>query len=312
MHKDRVIAYASRQLKINEKKYTTHELELGAVVFALKIWRHYLYGTKCIIYIDHKSLQHIFNKKELNMRQRRWIELMNDYECDIRYHPGKENVVVDALSRKEHTKPRRLKALTMTIHSNLNAQIREAQLEALKEENVGREDLRGMDKNFELKDDGTHYFMNRIWTPKFGDIRSLVLEEAHRSRYSVHPGFDKMYLDLKTSYWWPNMKVDIATYVGKILTCSEVKEEHQKPSGLLQQPEIPDWIWEQISMDFITKLPKTPSGYDTIWVVVDRLTKSAHFPTNERNRQNGKVDENVSHGNCQTSQSANFYYLQQR
>ncbi|KAD5961707.1 hypothetical protein E3N88_13180 [Mikania micrantha] len=111
MQNDKVIAYASRQLKVHEKNYTTHDLELGAVVFALKIWRHYLYGTKCMIYTDHKSLQHILDQKMLNMRQRRWVELLNDYDCEIRYHPGKANVVADALSRKERVKPLRVKAL---------------------------------------------------------------------------------------------------------------------------------------------------------------------------------------------------------
>ena len=103
------------------------------------------------------------------------------------------------------------------------------------------------------------------------------MEEAHRTKYSVHPGSDKMYLDLKKQYWWPNMKAEIATFVGKCLTCAKVKVEHQKPSGLLQQPEIPEWKWKMITMDFITDLPKCPSGYDTIWIIVDRLTKSAHF-----------------------------------
>ncbi|GKA08406.1 putative reverse transcriptase domain-containing protein [Tanacetum coccineum] len=195
MQREKVIAYASRQLKPNKENYTTHDLKLGAVVFALKIWRHYLYGTKCTVFTDHKSLQHILNQKELNMRQRRWLELLADYDCEIRYHPRKANVVADALSRKEQIKPLR---------------------------------------------------------------------------------------DLKKLYWWPNMKAIIAEYVGKCLTCSRVKAECQKPSGLLVQPEIPMWKWERITMDFITKLPKTSNGHDTIWVIVDRLTKSAHFiPTRE-------------------------------
>ncbi|KAI3695721.1 hypothetical protein L1987_78721 [Smallanthus sonchifolius] len=105
MQKDKVIAYASRQLKVHEKNYTTHDLELGDVVFALKIWRHYLYGTKCTIFTDHKSLQHIFDQKMLNMRQRRWVEHLNDYDCEICYHSGKANVVADAFSRKERIKP---------------------------------------------------------------------------------------------------------------------------------------------------------------------------------------------------------------
>ena len=127
----------------------------------------------------------------------------------------------------------------MTIHSHLSAQIREAQLEALKLENMPEEALRGMEKNLEIKGDGVYYFMNRIWTPKFGGYREVVMNEAHRTRYSVHPGSDKMYLDLKQLYWWPNMKAEIATFVGKCLTCAKVKVEYQKPSGLLQQPEIP-------------------------------------------------------------------------
>nr|GEW92986.1 putative reverse transcriptase domain-containing protein [Tanacetum cinerariifolium] len=115
MQRGKVIAYASRQLKIHENNYTTHDLELGAVVFALKIWRHYLYGTKSVIYMDHKSLQHIFSQKELNMRQLRWIELFSDYDCEIRYHPSKENVVVDALSRKEKVKPKSVRDMNMIL-----------------------------------------------------------------------------------------------------------------------------------------------------------------------------------------------------
>ena len=119
MQKDKAIAYASRQLKTREENYTTHDLELGAVVFALRIWRHYLYGTKCTVFTEHKSLQHILNQKELNMRQRRWIELLADYDCEIRYHPGKANVVADALSRKEQIKPLRGRSLVLTLHLSL-------------------------------------------------------------------------------------------------------------------------------------------------------------------------------------------------
>ncbi|KAI3695058.1 hypothetical protein L1987_78046 [Smallanthus sonchifolius] len=254
IQQEKVIAYASRQLKIHEKNYTTHDLELGAVVFTLKIWRHYLYGTKCTIYTDHKSLQHIFEQKELNMRQRRWVELLNDYDCAIRYHPGKANVVADALSRKE-SKPKRVRALQLTIHPGLTDKIRSAQLEALKEENLPLEATRGVEAQLEVKSESIRYFAERIWVPIFGNLRELVMDEAHKSRYSIHPGSDKMYHDLKVLYWWPNMKADIATYVSKCLTCANVKVEYQKPSGLLQQPEIPMWKWEKISMDFITKLP---------------------------------------------------------
>ncbi|GJW21272.1 hypothetical protein Tco_0031894 [Tanacetum coccineum] len=282
MQREKVIAYASRQLRKNEENYTTHDLELGAVVFALRLWRHYLYGTKCTVYTDHKSLQYILDQKELNMRQRRWIELLSDYDCVIRYHPGKANVVADALSRKDK-EPIRVRALVVTVHNNLPEQIRNAQVEACKEENIGAEGFRGEGEPFEVRSDGTKCLKGRVWLPLFGGLRGLIMLESHKSKYSIHPGSDKMYHDLRKLYWWPNMKADIATYVSKCLTCAKVKAEHQKPSGLLQQPEIPVWKWERITMDFITKLPRTPSGYDSIWVIVDRLTKSAHFiPMNEK------------------------------
>ncbi|GJS35108.1 putative reverse transcriptase domain-containing protein [Tanacetum coccineum] len=220
MQREKVIAYASRQLKPHEENYTTHDLELGAVVFALKIWRHYLYGTKCIVFTDHKSLQHILDQKELNMRQRHWLELLADYDCEIRYHPGKANVVADALSQKERIKPLRVRSLVMTIHPNLPSQILKAQTEALKEENIKAENLRRMDKTFEIHPDGTRCIKNRSWLLLFGNLRDLIMHESRKSKYSIHLGSDKMYQDLKKLYWWPNTKAIIAEYVGKCLTCS--------------------------------------------------------------------------------------------
>ncbi|GJT51032.1 putative reverse transcriptase domain-containing protein [Tanacetum coccineum] len=201
MQKEKVIAYASRQLKIYEKNYTTHDLELGAVVFALKMWRHYHYGTKCVVFTDHKSLQHILDQKELNMRQRRWLELLSIYDCELRYHLGKANVVADALSRKSRPKPLRVRALVMTYGLNLPMQILNDQVEARKEENYGTEDLYGMIKNLEPHADRTLCLKNRSWIPCFGNLRALIMHESYKSKYSIHPVSDKMYQDLKKLYW---------------------------------------------------------------------------------------------------------------
>nr|GEU90279.1 putative reverse transcriptase domain-containing protein [Tanacetum cinerariifolium] len=161
------------------------------------------------------------------------------YDCDIRYHSRKSNVVADALSRKERIKPFRVRALVITLHPKFPSQILEAQTKAIKEENIKAKNLRGMEKAFKVRPDETRCVKNRSWLPLFGNLRDLIMHESHKSKYSIHPGFNKMYQDLKKLYWWPNMKAIIAEYVGKCLTCSRVKVECQKPSGLLVQPEIP-------------------------------------------------------------------------
>ncbi|GKA75351.1 putative reverse transcriptase domain-containing protein [Tanacetum coccineum] len=216
---------------------------------------------KSVIYTDQKSLQHIFSQKELNMQQRRWIELFSDYDYEIHYHPGKGNVVADALSRKERVKPTRVRAMNMTLQSSIKDRILAAQKEA---SDKSARLQRGIDEMIELRSDGALYYLDQIWVPLKGDVRTLIIDEAYKSKYSVHPGDDKMYYNLINMNCWPGMKKDIAVYVSKCLTCLKVKAEHERPSGLLQQPEIFEWKWDMITMDFVTKLPRTSSGHDTI------------------------------------------------
>nr|GEX87752.1 hypothetical protein [Tanacetum cinerariifolium] len=221
---------------------------------------------KSTVFTDQKSLQHILDQNELNMRQRCWLELLSDYDYEIPYHPRKANVVADALSRKERIKPIRVRALVMTIGLELPKQILNAQTEARKPENIKNENVRGMlvensndpekrrTKKLEPRVDRTLCLNGRSWFPCYGNLRTVII-----------------------GYWWPNMKADIATYVSKCLTCAKVKAEHQRPSGLLVQPKIHKWKWDNITIDFVMKLPKSSQGYDTIWVIVDQLTKSAIF-----------------------------------
>nr|GEX38703.1 putative reverse transcriptase domain-containing protein [Tanacetum cinerariifolium] len=194
-------------------------------------------GVVLMVFTDHKSLQHILDQKELNMRQRRWLEFLSDYDCEICYHPGKANVVVDALSRKERIKPLRVRALVMTIGLNLPKQILETQIEAQKPKNFKKQDVGGMirkdipKEKLEPRADGTLCLNGRSWLPCYGDLKIVIMHESHKSKYYIHLGSDKMYQDMKKLYLWPNMKADIATYVSKCLTCSKVKAEHQRPSA---------------------------------------------------------------------------------
>nr|GEV54747.1 putative reverse transcriptase domain-containing protein [Tanacetum cinerariifolium] len=216
MQRGKVIAYASRQLKIHEKNYTTHDLELGAF-------------------------------KELNMRQRRWIKLLNDYECEIKYHPGRANVVADALSRKERLRPRRVHAMSMTIQYRLKTKNLEAQREASKDFKAPDKCLRGLETHFVRRDDGGIYLFDRIWIPSVGGIRKLIMDEAHTSRYSVHLSMDNMYYELRDLYWWPGMKRDIAEkgklaprYVGPFEIVKRVESDLEVP---LEEIKVDDKLY---------------------------------------------------------------------
>ena len=302
MQRDRVIAYASRQLKTHEVNYPTHDLELAAIVFALKIWRHYLYGEKCHVFTDHKSLKFLMSQKDLNSRQRRWLELIKDYDLVIDYHPGKANVVADALSRKSSSSLANIQSFYLPLliqfrelQLNLDSTsegallakftLRPTLIDKIKELQEVDDELKGWRRkcvdgqapDFTIRSDGVLSYKGRMCVPKNDELKKTILDEAHISAYAMHPGNTKMYHTLKQDYWWSGMKKDIVEYVAKCLICQQIKAEHQRPAGMLNPLPIPEWKWEHITMDFVSSLPRTARGYDAIWVIVDRLTKSAHF-----------------------------------
>jgi hypothetical protein len=239
-------------LKTYERNYPTHDLELAAVAFALMIWQHYLYGEHCEIYTDHKSLKYFFSQKELNMRQRHWLELLKDYDCTINYYPGKANAVADTFSRKNiagsvstmfNTKNELLLDLeragvetmvgeiqsymsSLTLEPTLMEQIRIAQLSDHEIIRSHEEVEKGVQLDFHVAGDGMLKFRNRVCVPNDTELKRVILSKAHQSLYTVHPGNTKMYRDLRKNYWWKGMKKDIAQYVEQCLTCQQVKAEH--------------------------------------------------------------------------------------
>jgi hypothetical protein len=293
MQNEKVIAYASHLLKPHEQNYPTHDLELAAIVHALKIWRHYLIGNKCYVFTDHKSLRYIFTQPDLNLYQRRWLELINDYDIEIHYHPGKANVVAYALGWKPFgEKATNFLEDCKKESPQLNACLRDSgiievkpMLEDLirKAQRLDTETARLAEKarkeqlsDFRTDEEGPLWFKNRMCVPK-GEAREILLDEAHNSAYSINPWTTKMYLDLKTRYWWRGMKKETTQYVARCDTCQRTKAEHQRPAGLLQPLPVPKWKWEEIDMDFVIRLPRTQKGNDSIRVIIDRLTNVAHF-----------------------------------
>ena len=255
-----MVAYASRQLKLHENNYPTHDMEFSTIVFALKIWRHYLYREKCFIYTDHKSLKYFPSQQELNLRQRRWMELIKDYDCMIDYHPGKANVVADALSRKSVQTLQASNAhLSLTDDGEIVAeliarpdffnQVLEAQKNDEKISSIMSQIGKGKGTEFSVKKDGSLYYKDRVCVTNDSELKKSILEEAHIGSFAIHPGSTKMYQYLKVSYWWSRMKRDVSEFVTKCMVCQKVKVEHQVPSGLLQPIRIPEWKWDRITMD---------------------------------------------------------------
>jgi hypothetical protein len=301
MQNNRVIAYASRALQNHEQNYPTHGLELAAVIHALKIWRHHLMGAKCNIYTDHKSLKYIFTQADLNMRQWRWLEPIKDYDLEVHYHPGMANVVADALSRKEHCHCLSIEIFSETLcyhirklnleiipQGSLNlisiestlqdriimSQLRDESIKIIKQKlSQGEAKYRCFHTNHQ----GVLWFNNCIVVPKNHQLHRQILDEAHLSKFSIHLGSTKMYQDLRRNFWWIRMKREIAKYVSECDTCQRVKASHLKVSGTLQPLHIPSWKWEDISMDFIVGLPNASQKHDSIWAIIDTLTKTAHF-----------------------------------
>jgi hypothetical protein len=249
------------------------------------------------IYMDHKSLKYLFTQPNLNMRQRRWLELIKDYELEVHYHTGKANVVADALSHKHRCNHITVQphpsccdleepSLWVVLHGSLNII---AHILTIKEDiiaaqrtDIGMGHLRqrmesGEAQCFRQDADRVLWFKDRLVIPKDLELHRKIMDEAHCSWYSIHPRTNKMYQDLRKNFWWTRMKREIAKYVSECDTCRRIKEDHLRPVGNLQPLSIPEWKWENICMDFIVGLPRTSCGYNSIWVIVDRLTKSAHF-----------------------------------
>ena len=268
MQDGKAVAYASRQLKPHEQNYPTHDLVLVAVVFPLKIWRHYLYGEKCRIFTDHKSLKYLLTQKDLNLRQRRWLELFKDYDCIINYHLGKENVLADALSRKM------ISALSLKDYDwrfdydgallaqlrvipDLKQMIVNAQKDDAKLQEIVQLVGIGDKTDYDIDESGGLLYKSILCVLNDMDLRKKILYESHNTVFTMHPEGNKMYQDMKQYYWWRGMKKDISEYVSKCLTCQQVKAEHQVPFSLLNHLSIPQWKWDNITMGFVSGFPLT-------------------------------------------------------
>ncbi|KAK8946881.1 hypothetical protein KSP39_PZI007254 [Platanthera zijinensis] len=277
----KVIAYGSRQLKVHERNYPVHNLELAAVIFALKLWRHYLYGVKVDISTDHKSLKYLLDQKDLNMRQRRWMKFLGDYTFQIHYTPGKRECSRGCLESSDSGKGKNATADACLNWTEVQCDLADRVQQATElDESLQRYAAENADSRFSFID-GLFRKGGRLCVLSRGKLREEVMYEGHFTKYSVHPGSTKMYKDMKKLFWWPGMK-DISYYVAKCQTCVVVKAECQKPCGLLKPLPIPEWKFDDISMDFVHGLPRSQRGNNAVWVIVDRLTKVSNFIPNRK------------------------------
>ena len=219
-------------------------------MFSLKIWRHYLYGENCRIFTDHKSLKYQLTKKELNLRQRRWLELFKDCDCIIDYHLGKANVVADALSRRtisvlslKHCTWRFAYDGALLAQLRAMPELRQMMIDAKKNDVKLQQRLQlvrnGDKSDYSIEENEGLFYKNKLCVPNVQEMKKKLMYESHNTVFTMHPGGNKMYQDLKQYYWWRGMKKDVVEYVSKCLTCQQVKVEHQVSSGLLNPISIP-------------------------------------------------------------------------
>jgi hypothetical protein len=287
-----VICYESRKLKEHERHYATNDLELETIVHALRKWRHYLMGKRFELRIDHNGLEYLFDQPTLNARQSRWLEFLSEYDFDIKHIKGKENKVADALSRRVHE----LHATTISMYQSY---LKDIIIEATKSnlqyrelvEKLQQGNLQQKIDEYKIDTDKILMYRGRIYVPNSQELKNMILGEMNKVPYAGHLGYQKTIAAVKSQYYWSGMKKEVADFIAKCLECQKVKAEHRHPTRFLHPLPIPEWKWEAVTMDFITKLPRTNKQHDSIMAVVDKLTKADHFiPINLTHKAANIVD----------------------
>jgi hypothetical protein len=280
MQEGSVVCYEFQKLNEHEANYVTHDLELAAIVHALKMWRHYLLGRKFILMIDYCGLQHLFDQPNLNARKDRWMALLIDFDFKIKHIKGKENKVADSLNRS-------MKTIDLTAMSTFETNVRERVNNAQETYTFFQTVTLYLEKeptgikyeDYQMIDGILLTYRNRLYIPNCDDLKRFIMDELHKRPYTGHPGYHKMITATRKQFYWPRLKKYIAEYLSKCIEFQQVKEKHRHPEGLLQPLPIPEWKWETISMDFIIGLPTSTKQNDVVMVVVDKLRKSTHFIT---------------------------------